>query len=334
MPAKRKAALVRQPQVREVQAQVVPELERRIGSDDEMLGELGLVELKLTEKEEAILAEPVDPAKVRIRPDGVVYLPHIEYTRWFNRAFGRCAWTIAPIGKAQLANNSVVVPYVLFVHRQPVATAKGEQDFFASNRGQTYGDALESTVASGLRRCAKRLGVGLELWDGEWTRTWQATHAIPVKVRKKKRDGEGYYMATEWRRPQDPPLPFEKGTGRVEDDYQGEGSADWVRGPSEPERPRQAPPKREAPRPAPDAGTHAQAGEAITAPQRARLNTLIYNSGRDEQAVLAWLRARCRRAARDPLPLRRRRALLHRARHRLRVPARDRHADAHRLDRR
>jgi hypothetical protein len=159
------------------------------------LGSLGLVEITLTEKEEAVLAEAVNPADVLWRAqkrDGplvIPYLPHQTYTRWFNRAFGRTGWALVPVGLPSMdaANKCVVCPYILHIHRQPVAFAMGEQEFFGGEH-QTYGDALESTVASALRRCAKRLGVGLELWDKAYVarlrrqggqQTSPATDAVP-----------------------------------------------------------------------------------------------------------------------------------------------------------
>ncbi len=145
------------------------------------LGALGLVELKLTPDEEKVLSERVNPDDVRWRPSrkggpaDIPYLPHPVYTGWFCRAFGRTGWVLVPIGKPVKTEQSVVlVPYVLHVHRMPIAFAWGEQEFFdtkadgTESRAQTYGDVIESTVASALRRCAKHLGVGLELWDREW----------------------------------------------------------------------------------------------------------------------------------------------------------------------
>lgn len=137
-----------------------------------MLGALGLVELKLTEKEEQVLSERVPVEKVEWKPrvkDGppeIAYLPHHVYTHWLNRAFGRTGWTLVPIGKPVKSDGNVVlVPYVLHVHGKPIAFAWGEQEFFPDNKQQTYGDVIESTVASALRRCVKHLGVGLEMWD-------------------------------------------------------------------------------------------------------------------------------------------------------------------------
>ena len=54
---------------------------------------------------------------------------------------------------------------MLFVHGKPVAFATGEQDYFETNERQTYGDALEATMSSALRRFCKHLGMGLELLD-------------------------------------------------------------------------------------------------------------------------------------------------------------------------
>lgn len=138
------------------------------------VGALGLAEIKLTAKEEKILAEPVNPAEILLRPkvkDGppeVPYLPHIVYTRWFNRAFGRTGWTTVPTAKPMKQGNLIMVPYLLYVHGVPVAQAVGEHEYWESNKQQTYGDVIESTVASALRRLAKRLGVGLEMWDKDW----------------------------------------------------------------------------------------------------------------------------------------------------------------------
>lgn len=156
----------------------MPSPDERTVNEGIAVGALGLVELKLTPAEERILDEPVPVDRIQWRPrlvDGppeIPYLPHPEYTKWFNRAFGRTGWALVPVGKPGMTANStnperqtITCPYVLHVHGKPVAFAMGEQEYYEKNKQQTYGDALESTVASALRRCAKRLGVGLEMWD-------------------------------------------------------------------------------------------------------------------------------------------------------------------------
>lgn len=153
------------------------------------VGALGLAELKLTEREESILSKAVEPSLVQFKPkkkDGppeIPYLPHIVYTRWFNEAFGRTGWSIVPTALPKKVDNLILVPYLLYIHGIPVAAATGEQEYYESNKQQTYGDVIESTVASALRRCAKRLGVGLEMWD----KAWLAVHAIPPHLRGQRR---------------------------------------------------------------------------------------------------------------------------------------------------
>ena len=138
------------------------------------VGALGLAELRLTPEEDQILGEPVNPADVLLKPKvkggppEIAYLPHIVYTRWFHRAFGRTGWACVPTAAPKKVNNLILVPYLLYVHGVPVAAATGEQEYHETNLQQTYGDVIESTVASALRRFAKRLGVGLELWDKRW----------------------------------------------------------------------------------------------------------------------------------------------------------------------
>lgn len=160
------------------------------------VGALGLAELKLTPEEDKILSEEVDPSLIQFKPakrDGpatIPYLPHIVYTRWMNRAFGRTGWAIVPTAAPKKVDSLILVPYLLYIHGIPVAAATGEQDFIESNKQQTYGDVIESTVASALRRCCKRLGIGLEMWDKEWLK--QNAKAIGKKAERKDevRDGE------------------------------------------------------------------------------------------------------------------------------------------------
>lgn len=235
------------------------------------LGEFGwLGDITLTAAEEAVLSEGVPLAEIRIKPTPhpTPYVSHPAYTRWFNRAFGRTGWQLVPAGLPKLAERSVVQAYRLHIHGRPVAFAWGEQEYHETNKDQTYGDALESTHASALRRCAKHLGVGLEMWDRDFLDRWVHEHAVCVSVRRK--DGS---TGRAWRRRIDPPLPFE-GQG-------GEG-----------------PPRRSAPSDGlargsqaalPPVSVHNQSGDVITDKQRQRLFMIIKNSGRDEQEVRQWL---------------------------------------------
>jgi hypothetical protein len=145
---------------------------RQIGQGISLLGELGLVEGKFTKDEIAVINRPIDEGRIKWKPGkkgpDIPYLSHIDYTRWFNEAFGHGAWNLVPSDLPKLTKGTVSREYVLFVHGRPIAFAVGEQDYFENNPQQTYGDALESTMSSALRRCAKHLGFGLELWDKDY----------------------------------------------------------------------------------------------------------------------------------------------------------------------
>lgn len=232
-----------------------------LGSDY-TIGALGGVEVKLTDKEELILSEQVDEKTVLVKPTGQPYLSHPAYTRWFNRAFGRTGWSIVPAAKPLMQGRSVVCPYVLYIHGKPAAFAMGEQEYFeANNRDQTYGDALEATVASALRRCAKRLGVGLELWDKAWLEGWLERNAIKVKVDNEK-------LPYQWRRRDARPFWNEKGV-----------AADGQHRASTP-APAAAPAR---------AAYNPQDNEPITEPQVKRFWSIVKRVGRSDSEIAIWL---------------------------------------------
>lgn len=145
---------------------------RQIGQGITLLGDLGLVESKLSPEEVAVINRPIDISRIRFKPQKkgppIPFLPHYEYTKWFNEAFGHGGWALVPADTPKLTNGTVSRDYVLYIHGKPRSFAVGEQDYFENNAQQTYGDALESTMSSALRRCAKHLGFGLELWDKDY----------------------------------------------------------------------------------------------------------------------------------------------------------------------
>lgn len=270
---RRLLAVTGKPRARKPDQVLPPEAEEERNLTDEiMLGGFGLVELKLTPEEEAVLAEPVPLDQILIKPTGAVYLSHPSYTRWFNRAFGRTGWALVPAAKPVKADNCVVCPYVMYVHGKPVAFAQGEQEYFANNRDQSYGDALESTVASALRRCSKRLGVGLELWDRAWTNAYLDEHAVHVKVIVKNKREQTEEERWQWRRKTDAPFWNEVGSRAPRQESRGKAPAPAT--------------KEER------VGTNPAAAEKITQAQRQRLFVISRNSGRTDEEIKAWLKRR------------------------------------------
>lgn len=259
-------------------------------TDEVIIGSLGTVELKLTPEEELVLSEPVLDAEVLVKPTdaGVVYLSHPTYTKWFNRAFGRTGWTLVPVSKPSMLDNEISVDYMLYIHRQPVAYAKGAQEYHASNKEQTYADAYEATQASALRRVAKRLGVGLELWDKRWCDSFLDRVCVKIWNDEKKKFA--------WRRKDDRPFWWEKQTQRQERQappqrtYVNTTTGEETSDPA----PRNVTPQRRALPPAQQSGD-----DIITNVPRTKDNThvgqvqrlaiIIKESGRDVDSVKAWM---------------------------------------------
>ena len=239
-------------------------LDRRI-TEESSISSLGLQPMKLTKLAEQILAREVNVDDVRIKPTGQVYVSHPTYTKWFNEAFGRLQWSLVPASKPLRTDKGVARDFLLYVHGKPVAAAQGEQDYIETNREQSYGDALEACNASALRRLAKRLGVGLELWDKAWCDAYVNEHCLVVDTEKGER----------WRRKVDPPLKGEKRTpatrqpARFEDDVK----------------------HSTAPAPQPKDGDTSKItkGTKERPGQVERLWVIIRNSGRNEQTVRDWL---------------------------------------------
>ena len=248
-------------------------------TDDIDITGLGLAQEPFSAEIEKVLSEPVNQGDVLIKPTGQVYLSHTNYTRWFNRAFGRGAWALVPASRVTRAERIVAQPYVLYVHGKPRAMAMGEQEYFEGNADQTYGDALESTVGNALRRVAKRLGVGLELWDKPWIEDFLDAHGVRVKCNVHDK------VKWLWRRKDGRPFWNEIKTGDAREGHQ-EAEESQVRQPGS--KPPAARPPASQP-PARPVGGGAKGEEPISDAQRQRLWTITSHAGRTNSEVKEWL---------------------------------------------
>jgi len=280
------AALIAVPASDEtVPVQMVPE---RLLGDGVVVGDFGLVSMRLTPEEEAKLNEPLDINDVRIKPDGAVYVPHFVYTRRLNQAFGRTAWQMVPAARPQIVNGIVSMPYRLHVHGKPIAFAWGEQEYHESNKNQTYGDAIEATMASGIRRCCKHLGIGSELWDSSFGEMFKGEYAVEVSVLANSfQNGQwAKKEKTQWRRRADPPFHNElnnmhRRPSQTREPYHedAEPRQEWSPPPSE----------RVAPKPAPPVASHSHDEREISDAQRQRLWTIARRRGRQDDEVKRYL---------------------------------------------
>jgi hypothetical protein len=138
--------------------------------------------LAVDEKAETVLAEPLNPEDVKIRPDGLVYLPWTWYAERLNRAFGRLNWGLVPQAGPQSKDMGgdmilVVWGHWLVIRGVPVGFEIGETAYRPSNKKMSFGDAAAGAKSSSLARNCKMLGMSLEMWDGDWVNVWRKKYA-------------------------------------------------------------------------------------------------------------------------------------------------------------
>uniref|UniRef100_A0A6H1ZHH3 Uncharacterized protein n=1 Tax=viral metagenome TaxID=1070528 RepID=A0A6H1ZHH3_9ZZZZ len=159
----------------------------------QMISSVGTI--LLSEEEKEILFAPVNEEAIEIRPDGIIYLPWVEYAKRLSRAFG-FEWALLPDGKPLMVNNKVMWPFFLIVRGQLAAYSIGEQSYFPTSATMSYSDAAEGAKSNALMRCCKAKGISLELWTPEFVRNWQKKYAecvnegMPPKLKWRKKQKE------------------------------------------------------------------------------------------------------------------------------------------------
>lgn len=130
----------------------------------------------LSPAQEIILYEPIKDDDVEIRPDGLVYLPWMEYASRLRRAFG-LSWVLIPQGLPKIQGEIIYWGFHLIIRGNFSGFAIGEQKYQASNATMSYGDACEGAKSNALMRLCKGLGIGLELWKPSFVRAWREKFA-------------------------------------------------------------------------------------------------------------------------------------------------------------
>lgn len=64
-----------------------------------------------------------------------------------------------------------------------VSEAIGDMIYYPNNASQSYGDAAEGSETAAFRRCAKKIGVGLQAWKKDFCADWMAKHRSGFKSR-------------------------------------------------------------------------------------------------------------------------------------------------------
>ena len=143
--------------------------------------------IELSEEKKKILFAPVKDEDVEIRPDGLIYLPWMEYVSRLRDAFG-VSWTIIPKDMPKFQGNHVYWPFYLMIQGKLAGFAIGEQEYQPSNARMTYGDAVEGAKSNALMRLCKGLGISLELWKPSFVRGWKEKYAEEYYDKDKKKN--------------------------------------------------------------------------------------------------------------------------------------------------
>jgi len=132
--------------------------------------------LALTEHEKKILFSPVDEDDVEIRPDGLIYLPWMEYAKRLRDAFG-LQWSLVEAESPRVHEGLILWKFYLIIRGCYAGTAIGEQQYNPKNKTTSWGDACEGAKSNALMRLCKGIGVSLELWQPQFIRSWLAEYA-------------------------------------------------------------------------------------------------------------------------------------------------------------
>lgn len=161
---------------------------------------IGTVEL--TKEQEDILYADVNKENVEIRPDGLIYLPWMEYVSRLQKAF-KMSWGIIPDGQPRQMGLFILWGFYLVIKGKLAGFAMGEQKYQPNNAMMTWGDACEGAKSNALMRLCKGLGISLELWQPRFIKDWISKYAESYELKdvkgKKKLNNKGEVIIR-WRK--------------------------------------------------------------------------------------------------------------------------------------
>ncbi len=132
--------------------------------------------IELTEQQRKALFKPVNEQDIEIRPDGLIYLPWVEYVSRLKEAFG-LNWSIVPQGMPKHNGDNLIWGFYLIIQGKLAGFAIGEQEYSADNVYMTWGEACEGAKSNALMRLCKGIGISLELWKPSFVHAWKEKYA-------------------------------------------------------------------------------------------------------------------------------------------------------------
>ncbi|KAK1997695.1 mitochondrial genome maintenance MGM101, partial [Colletotrichum falcatum] len=137
----------------------------------------GLGTQRFSKEVAEILMQPLNPADIEVKTDGIIYLPEIKYRRILNMAFGPGGWGLVPKGEVVVGDKVVTREYALVAEGRFVSQAQGENSYFTL---ETLPSAVEGCKSNALMRCCKDLGIASDLWDPVFIRRFKKEYAEEV----------------------------------------------------------------------------------------------------------------------------------------------------------
>jgi hypothetical protein len=163
-------------EIQKKEAKQEPKAIERLTVEDQIISLIPLAgTIELTKEQEEALYSPVVLEDVEIRPDGLIYLPWMEYVTRLRKAFGM-SWSLIPYGPPKMVGKFIHWGFWLIIKGKPYAFAVGEQQYFEGDR-MTHGDALEGAKSNALMRLCKGLGISIELWKPSFVKEWKEKYA-------------------------------------------------------------------------------------------------------------------------------------------------------------
>lgn len=183
----------------------------------------GVSSVPITPDEQKLLTREPEDHEVDIKPDGTVYMSWVYIARRLNEAIGIGSWSLVPQSSPQIQDNAIVWPHILYLRDHFVSAAVGECPYYPTNKKMTWASSAEGARSDALTRCAKTIGIGLELWDRRWVAAWREKHCVRVYGLQAEFSQRQQWL---WRRMDGEPFYREGKPGKTQ-------AADYVPPPSE-----------------------------------------------------------------------------------------------------
>lgn len=132
--------------------------------------------LTTTKEQQMELYKPFSNEEIEIRPDGLIYLPWMEYVTRLRTIFGT-NWALIPQGLPRKEGNLILWMFGLVIEGKLMGMSLGQQEYYDNNPMMTWGDAVEGAKSNALMRLCKGIGMGLELWKPSFIKAWKKKHA-------------------------------------------------------------------------------------------------------------------------------------------------------------